>query len=372
MKLDARIPVGAEERAWRVARAAFEAREPSPRGRNLWRPAVALVAVGAVAGVLASPPGRSVIRTIREAVGVKKAQKELFSLPTPGRLLVQSSSGPWIVSADGSRRLLGRYHEAAWSPFGRFVVATRRAALVTMDPQGHQHWTLARRALQSPAWGGTRTDTRIAYVTDRSLHVVAGDGTGDRTCLPAVLSVRPAWRPGSLRLLAVQGWDGSVEVYDVRACHRLWRSDSQPGLKKLEWSTDGKLLLAFAPYQLRVYDLRGRVVAQDDPSDATRDADAAFLGATHTVVAVRLAGSPGQEGSTVFRLGDGRPVFSVGGALRQVVPSPDGRWLLFTSPAADQWIFVRVEGPRKIVAVSGITNLLGSRSFPQVVGWTGQ
>ncbi len=363
MKLDVEIPDGAEERAWRVVRAAFEAREPARQRRSPWRPAVVLVAVGALAGVLASPPGRSVIRSIREAVGVEKAQRDLFSLPAPGRLLVESSSGPWVVGSDGSRRLLGPYREAAWSPFGRFLVATRPDELVTMDPQGHQHWTLARRAVASPAWGGTHSDTRIGYVTNRALRIVAGDGTGDRPCLGAVSPVAPAWQPGSLRLLAAQRRNGSVGLYDGRTCRRLWQAP-QPGLAKLEWSTDGKLLLAFAPHQVRVYDLRGRVVAQDDPSDATRDADATFLPGTHEVAVARLH----RAATSVFLLATGRTVFSLG-RLRQLVPSPDGRWLLATWPAADQWIFVRVRGPRKIVAVSGITKLLGGGSFPTVSGW---
>src|SRR5438034_20663 len=82
-------------------------------------------AVAALAGVLASPPGRSVIQSIREAVGVKKTQHELFSLPAPGRLLVNSSRGAWVVEQNGSKRLLGPYREASWSPFGRFVVALK-------------------------------------------------------------------------------------------------------------------------------------------------------------------------------------------------------------------------------------------------------
>ena len=49
-------------------------------------------------------------------------------------------------------------------------------------------------------------------------------------------------------------------------------------------------------------------------------------------------------------------------------PRPwDGRWLLLTWPTADQWVFVRVTGGRRIVAVSGITRQLGARA--SVAGW---
>ncbi len=374
MKLDdVRVPEGAEERAWRVVRTAFEERESAPRERHLLRPALVLVAVAVLAGVLASPPGQSVIRSIREAVGVEKAAKELFSLPTPGRLLVESPKGPWVVSADGSRRLLGPYRQAAWSPFGRYVVATRRDELVTMDPQGHVHWTLARPAVASPSWGGTRTDTRIAYLSNHVLRVVAGDGTGDHpVCGGVIVGGAPVWKPGSLEVIAYPARDGGVTVFDAARCQPLWHGPAEAVPVRLEWSTDGKRLLAFAPHGLRVYDLHGRVVAQDDPSDATHDADATFIGGTPAVVAIRLAGSPGQEGSNIFRLGNGRTLFSVGGALYQVLPSPDGRWLLVTAPAADQWIFVRVRGARRIVAVSGITRQFGGGSFPHVSGWVGK
>src|SRR5207302_6961809 len=188
------IPDGAEERAHRIAMTAFAERKPTPPERHYWRPAVAIVAVAAVAGVLASPPGRSVIHAIREAVGVKKAQHELFSLPAPGRLLVDSTSGPWVVDANGTRRLLGSYSESSWSPFGRFVVAARANELIALDPQGHVRWTLARTGVRSPRWGGVRANTRIAYVDRTGLRVVAGDDTGDRLLAPAERGP-VAWRP---------------------------------------------------------------------------------------------------------------------------------------------------------------------------------
>jgi WD40 repeat protein len=362
---DVRIPEGAEERAWRVVRRAFEERAPTPSQRRSWRPVLVLVAVVAVAGVLSSPPGRALITSIREAVGVEKAQVALFSLPAAGNLLAQSHGGPWVVSADGSKRLLGSYREASWSPFGRFVVAARRNELLTMDPRGSVHWTLARPQVASPSWGGTRADTRIAYATNGGLRVVAGDGTGDRAaCAGSLARVAPAWQPGSLRILASAAVNGSVRVYDVGDCRLLWRSPRLAGLRKLQWSVDGKLLLAVSPTALRVYDQRGHVVAQDDPSDATRDVDATFVGRTHRVAVIRSTGE-------VFDLRNGH-VFFKGGQLGQVVSSPDGRWLLLTWPAADQWVFVGAEAPHRIRAVSGIGRQFGGGGFPSVSGWIGK
>ncbi|MBA2385411.1 MAG: hypothetical protein H0V68_12225, partial [Actinobacteria bacterium] len=109
------------ERSWAVVQAAFAEHEPQPRRRS-WKPVAALALVLAVAAGLLSPPGRAVLDGIREVVGVENAQPALFSLPAPGRLLVTSDAGTWVVDRDGSKRLLGSYREASWSPFGRFVV----------------------------------------------------------------------------------------------------------------------------------------------------------------------------------------------------------------------------------------------------------
>src|SRR4029077_2477940 len=94
------------------------------------------------------------------------------------------------------------YSEASWSPFGRFVVARRGDELVTMEPDGKVHWTLARPDLRVPAWGGQHGNTRIAYLAGSALHVIAGDGTGDAARCGAAAPVPPVWQPESLPLLA--------------------------------------------------------------------------------------------------------------------------------------------------------------------------
>ena len=47
--------------------------------------------------------------------------------------------------------------------------------------------------------------------------------------------------------------------------------------------------------------------------------------------------------------------------------SPDGRWLVIDWPTADQWVFVRVDPPREIRAVSGIARQF--RGAPTIEGW---
>ena len=310
MKLDVPIPEGAEERAWNVVGAAFEERVPSPRERKVWRPVVVLAAVAVVAGAVASPPGQAVLDSIREAVGIERAQPALFSLPAPGRLLVESADGVWVVQADGSKRRLGGWREASWSPFGRFVVVARANELAALEPDGDVRWSLARPRVRFPRWAGDRIDTRIAYVSGKSLRVVAGDGTGDRLLRRNVASVAPAWLPG----------EGFRLAYTDRA---------------------------------------GRTVVVD--ADTGRVLPPAAPPAT--------AGTIQKRGASSEVVVDGRVVFRGTGEFRDVARSPDGRWLLVTWPTADQWVFVRTAGQRKIEAVSGITRQFGGGSFPRIAGW---
>jgi hypothetical protein len=127
--------------------------------------------------------------------------------------------------------------------------------------------------------------------------------------------------------------------------------------RKLQWSSDGTRLLAVSAIGLDVYDAHGHVIEESVGVD-----DATFVGHTHKVAVLR-------DGSA-FVLGSG-PVFRATG-LRQIVSSPDGRWLLLAWPAADQWVFVRVQAPHTIRAASGITRQFGGGTFPVVAGWVGK
>jgi hypothetical protein len=203
----------ARERSWAVIRAAYGDREPRPRRRS-WKPVAAIAfALVALAGLL-SPPGRAVLDEIREVVGVEGSAPALFSLPAPGRLLVTADSGAWVVDEDGSKRLLGSYREASWSPFGRFVVASRRNELVALTPEGDVRWTLARPDVRFPRWGGSRTDTRIAYFSAGGLRVVGGDGTGDHLIDRDAALEAPRWLPGAGHRLAYARPDGTIHVVD--------------------------------------------------------------------------------------------------------------------------------------------------------------
>ena len=357
----------ARERAWSVFESAFAERLPVERRRHTWWPAVAVAVVVAALAAIITSPGRAVLDGLREVVGVERAQPALFSLPADGRLLVASDAGVWVVQPDGSKRLLGPYREASWSPFGRFIVATRENELAALEPDGDVHWTLSRPAPRGAIWTGSETDTRIAYVDRSGLRVVAGDGEGDHL-LAAHVRVPLAWRPGTSHVLAYVVRN-HVRVQDVDTRRLLWQrpvADPRSPVRALSWSSDGTRLIVLQPFALRVYGRDGQGLGQDDPSDATRDRDATFRPGTRAVSVIRLHGAQ----SSVFGLRAGGPQFSGTGTFDRLEWSPDGRWLLVTWPTADQWVFVRADGgTRRIRAVANVSEQFRSRAFPRVEGW---
>ena len=356
----------ARERTWPVVHAAFAVRQPVPQPSH-WRwVAVVAVALAATLAATLSQPGRAVIDEIREVVGVDRAQPALFSLPTSGRLLVASDAGIWIVQEDGSKRLLGNYQQATWSPFGRFVAATLQNELAALELDGDVRWTLARPRVRYPRWMGTETDTRIAYVDRTGLRVVAGDGTRDRLLSRGGRGPL-AWRPGEEFVLAFADQDGRVALVDADSERILWRTKPLGVVHDLEWSSDGRRLLArLGPSRendVVIYTRGGLPFTRIRVPAGTVTATAARPGSHARAVAIREG-----DDSRLF-VTDARGTLLAGpGVFQDLAWSPDGRWLLVGWPAADQWVFVRADG-RGIRAVSNISEQFRSRSFPEVHGW---
>ena len=136
---------GARERAWAVLSSAFAKRTPASRRSLHWRPALALAVVLALVAAAFSSPGKGVVDRIRKTVGIEHAAPALFSLPSPGKLLVRTDAGVWVVQRNGSRRFLGGYREASWSPFGRRHCCSGRIA-----------WPAANLPLNRPRASGVR------------------------------------------------------------------------------------------------------------------------------------------------------------------------------------------------------------------------
>ena len=144
--LSAPVPdeLDAQRRAWGVVKAAYAEREPVRRPRRL-RLLVALAVLAVLVAAALSPPGRAVGDWIRDRVaGQEETEPALFRLPAAGQLLVVSEGGPWLVRPDGSKRLLGAYDDASFSPSARFVVATRGRRVVALEPDGDPRWSVTR------------------------------------------------------------------------------------------------------------------------------------------------------------------------------------------------------------------------------------
>jgi hypothetical protein len=350
----------ARERAWRVVASAFAEREPQPQRRSRKPIAAVALAVAVVAGLL-SPPGRAVLDEIREAVGVEKAQPALFSLPTSGRLLVTSDAGAWVVDRDGSKRLLGNYREASWSPFGSFVVAARPNELVALEPDGDVRWSLARPDVRSPRWGGTRTDTRIAYLSGGALRVVVGNGKGDRLLDPQAAPTPPAWRPGPADALTYARRDGFVRVVDADRGTVLSQSEARSVLD-LDWVAGMRLVVSptaaslFEGTSLEVLRPQGSLSGGAVSPRRQQLALVSVRGGTSVV-------------ELVSRTGAVRQLFSGRGQFEGPVWSPDGRWIAIGWPDADQLVFIRTVGRSQIKAVSNVSSQFRSRSFPKISGW---
>jgi WD40 repeat protein len=351
------------ERSWEIVRSAFEQRIPVPRKRDR-RPAVAIACGAAVLAAAFSPPGLAVWGSLRDAV---HSEDHLVALPSRGSLLVNSSSGAWVVRRDGSKRFLSGYSDAAWSPHGLYLAAARGNELVALEPNGSVRWKLARtRPIGGPQW--SYEGYRIAYLAGPSLRVVNGDGTGDRQLVRNAVGVglpALAWRPGTHEL-AFKNARNELVLLDVDASKVLWRRPTK-GIEQLTWSGDGRrLLVVTGPPE--VLDAAGRTIAVLPKVSVL---PAAFAPKSHALALVTTA--KGQSTLSIYsgsRYRERRLVFSGAGSFGGVAWSPDGRWLLIDWRTADQWIFIRSAAVRRI-AVRNIGNTFdsGPEHYATLGGW---
>jgi hypothetical protein len=374
--------MGAQRRSWRVVRTAFGQREPTPWPIRHQRPIAAAVAAVALLAALLSPPGRAVIDSVRDAVGtetvvgVPRARPALFSLPAKGRVLVSAPSGVWVVSAGGSRRKLGSYSEATWSPRGLYVGASKRHQLSAVTPKGVVRWTLSRPRVHHPRWSSS--GFRVAYLSGSNLRIVAGDGTGDRR-LDSAQSVAPAWRPVDDHVLAYVDRNRTVNVVETDTNQTLWTAGGiAADPMQLEWSADATRLLVVrrlpdARFMLIVFDDGGRrLQSLEFPG---RPLDVAFAPADHRIALIRRLGAKSEllvvDADT---LRSQKPVFSGKGTFGDVAWAPGASWLLLGWESADQWLFIRSTDVSKIKAFSSLRVQFdpggsGRGTFPRIEGW---
>jgi hypothetical protein len=329
-----------------------------------------------------SPPGRALVGSVRDAVSDESPppQPALTSLPAPGPLLVNSKTGPWVVSLDGSKRRLAGWWEGAWSPNAEFAVVTRQRELAAVDLDGGIRWSIARSGLvRSARWSSevNPRDTRIAYLNRRSLRIVGGNGDGDKELRRAVGATAPAWRPGAFEL-AFSTVDGRIEVVDTETSKTLWRTVPGEVPTQLAWSEDGQRLLALGERSLRVLNARGRklwsIGLPVGPSGVV------FVRDSHRFVMVRYSPATGRSDLVLLQAetdpGEQRFLYSAPGEFGSLAISPNGNWLLVGWVNADQWLFLRLTAAR-VVAVSNIARQFGvptegkpiSKAFPPTVSW---
>jgi hypothetical protein len=354
----------AGNRSWDVVRDAYEERIRVPRKRG-WRPiAIAAGAAVVVAGAV-TPPGHAVFGSLRDAVrGEPNAAPALFSLPTPdSRLLVNSADGAWVVQKDGSKRLLDGYRDASWSPHGLFLAATRGDELRALEPSGKVHWSIGRVGrIRNPRW--SFDGFRVSYFAGGALRIVNGNGTGDHLLTRDVRPGPSAWQPNT-HALAYVNRVGKIQIANVDKQNRSATVQTRGAPQQLEWTSDGKRLIAVEWNAVEVFWQRGpriggldrgaaRVVAA---SISPNGKSIAFIETQRGRSTLQLTGVLG--GPTV-------PVFRGAGSFTKVIWSPDGRWLLLDWRSADQWLFIRTP-VKKLVAVSNIRVNFGQE--PTLAGW---
>ena len=372
--LAVRVPdeLDAQRRTWAIVRGAFAEREPAPsRGRRL-RLLVAVAVLAVLVAAALSPPGRSVGGWIRDRVaGEEATEPALVRLPSTGRLLVLSEQGPWVVRPDGSKRLLGDYEDASFSPNALFVVATEGRRVVALELDGDPRWTVTRSTPVADARWAPSPGFRVAYREGTTLRVVAGDGTGDRLLAEDVAPVAPAWRPGEGRtVLAYASRDGRVRVVGDDG-EQLWTADPGAAPEQLLWSDDAALLLVVtAGRRHPLYKAGGASAGVHETPEGQDVLDAAFAPGTRSVA---HSAFDSETGSSTIRLG-GEQLQQGRGRLEDLVFSPSGGWLLTGWPEADQLLFLRLPGVSRIVAVPDVRREFdpggtGATSFPRVAEW---
>ncbi len=370
-----------------VTRALAERRTPDRP--VLPRLAVALAVAALLAILLLTPAGAAVRGWIDDVIttGVPRAEPSLTEIPGGGELLVQSQRGPWAVRADGSRRLLGRYREATWSPRGLFVAAASGRTLSAIEPGGTPRWSIsASDRVGDPRW--SPSGFRIAYRAGGSLRVVRADGTGDALVGPASAAVPPAWFPPGPHLLAYVDGERRIVVAETDAAKTTDAVPASPGVVALDWSANGHQIIEISRRDLWLRDVRMRKLAGDlrlgaarrIPLPAAGRVRAAAFSPRGRTIAVLLDRSPGSGPPRSEALlidpagGPPRRLFGVSGHLTELAWSPDGRRLLLVWPAADQWLFVPTEGDARLRAIGDIAAVFAPgdarrATFPRLEGW---
>jgi len=382
----------AERRGQALVTAAFAecaAGDRAPRHRaSLPRLVLALAIASLLAALLLTPAGAAVRDWVDDVftAGVRDAEPALTRIPGGGRLLVQSDAGPWVVKADGSRRLLGRYREATWSPRGLYVGTASGRTLSAVQPDGTPRWSLSPGGVVSvPRW--SPSGFLIAFRAGDSLRVTAADGNEDVLLAGHTGALPPAWSARGLALLAYVDAGGVLRIADTESGATIWSAEALPGSTGMEWAPDDSALLEISPRTLRLREVElGKLIERvrlGPPRNVSlpqrADVVDAALSPDGNAIAVLLSlgGARTPRSAVIVTDPTGAPsrtLLRTPGRLSELAWSPDGSRLLIAWPEADQWLFVPTEARGRVRAIGDISRQFapgtsGTASFPQVAGW---
>lgn len=386
---------GAERRGRAVVLAAHADRRPAAergtaerrrggRRRPGLRLAGALAATALLAALLLSPAGASMRGWVNDVFASRTPLPHpgLGRTPGGGRLLVSSAEGPWIVQPDGSRRLLGDYGEATWSPHGLYVGAVSGRTLTAVAPDGTPHWSLSARApISDPRW--SPSGYRIAYRSGRALRVTAADGTGDHGIARGTAAVAPSWMPLGLPELAYVDGSGRLRIAESESGRGLGAAPALPGVVEVEWGDGGRALLEASRGAVRVRAVRVEKLTEGIGVGGTRRlalpvrarvTDAAISPHGRTVAVLLSERRAGRTRSMVWLFGrhGTHELLTVPGRLSELAFSPRGDRLLVAWPEADEWLFLPLgHGSGRAVGDVSAAFAPGRRTaaFPLVEGW---
>jgi hypothetical protein len=382
------------ERAIALA-AATAAGQPVPPRRAVRRRLAAVVAgAAAVAGVALalSPAGAQVRDWIGDAVDgpPQPTRTTLGHIPGGGELLVQSRRGPWVVAADGSRRLLGDYDSATWSPRGLYVGVTKGRTLTAVEPDGDPHWSIeAPATIRDVRW--STSGQRIAYLAGSELHVIAGDGTGDFVLARGAARVAPAWMPVgegpySPNVLAYADQRaGAIRIAEVDDGSLRSTIRYPVAIRSLQW-LDRDHLLVVGLRTLGVVDARsGSIHWLSVPRNAGVDGAAVSADGSRLAVLTQTSGGDRGPSATLnyARLDlehpgrlEYRTLFTGPSRFGEPRFSPDGSRLLVPWRAGNQWVFLDPSrGRARPLTIGDIAHQFSPGTprkrapFPSVDGW---
>jgi hypothetical protein len=397
------VPAGAQERGHSVLETAFAQRTNGEhagverRLPSLSRLALGLALATLLAALLLSPAGAEVRDWVGDTLtaGAPRPEPTLTRVPGGGSLLVQTGEGPVVVQPDGSRRLLGDYEEASWSPHGLFVAAVEKRTLSALEPDGTPRWSItAARRVAVPRW--SPSGERIAYRSGFDLRVIAGDGTEDRLLVGSIDAgtrpdarispayVPPAWSPTGEDALAYVTGAARLRILDSETGAVLAAAPALRRIAWMDWAAGGRKILEASRGTLRLRPVwraghpsrpaLGKARRLPLPPGATVN-DVA-LAPQRSIVATsvtywRKHGTYSEV--LIFRPGQGpQTLLSVPGSLGQVEWSPDGKRLLVAWPGANQWLFLPL-GRGKGRAIANISRAIAPSgrptSFPGLEGW---